>query len=688
MADNLNDINFDDLNQEAAELKASITSISSYLGNILRTNRQIAQSYGIANSELLNTRNLASELSGITKKDLKDKQKLSALQTKAMNAQKEGRKLQAEIGALTVKLANAQGAEYQVILDILAAKQEELLTNQAITSQANEILNLSKKQKSAQEEYNEGIKDFAKNLDGVKKIQELLTFAGLVKAINEADKSTTEVAKQLGISKAEARGIRADFNEIALTTSNSALNAESLTKSFLELGNNLGAVSGFTQDNIIAQTELTKQVGLQSEEASNLVGLGILNGKTNQEVTGEILDQVVALDKQTGIRLDGRKILAEVAKVEGQLAAQYGFNNKLIAQAVVLTKKYGLELKQAEQISNSLLDFESSIESELSAELLTGKQLNLERARSLSLAGKTAEAAEEVAQQFGSVEEFTSMNVIQQRELAKAVGLSTDELANSIKQREILNRLGANRIEDLKNTTDEEGKVLYQQMLQQSAAEKFEQAVVKIQAAIGSLLEGPLGGLLDLMVMIADNAALTVLAMGAIGAISFVRVLASLVPLITGLATGAASAATLSSALTFGLGAIAIVAGVTAIMAAFGAFSDDAESSAQQAVADGIAPPGNGPFTITDSYGRTAITANGDGVAVSPNINQGEEPIQPIITPRTPPSTNNVSSPPNTNQGGGSAQPIVIKNTFSNFQSAGPYALAETQRRQASPTFA
>ena len=605
-----------------------------------------------------------------------------------MNAQKEGRKLQAEIGALSVKLANAQGEEYQVILNILAAKQEELLTNQAITSQANEILNLAKKQKSTQEEYNEGIKEFAKNLDGVKKIQELLTFAGLVKAINEADKSTTEVAKQLGISKAEARGIRADFNAIALTTSNSALNAESLAKSFLELGNNLGAVSGFTQDNIIAQTELTKQVGLQSEEASNLVGLGILNGKTNQEVTGEILDQVVALDKQTGIRLDGRKILAEVAKVEGQLAAQYGFNNKLIAQAVVLTKKYGLELKQAEQISNSLLDFESSIESELSAELLTGKQLNLERARSLSLAGKTAEAAEEVAQQFGSVEEFTSMNVIQQRELAKAVGLSTDELANSIKQREILNRLGANRIEDLKNTTDEEGKVLYQQMLQQSAAEKFEQAVVKIQAAIGSLLEGPLGGLLDLMVMIADNAALTVLAMGAIGAISFVRVLASLVPLITGLATGAASAATLSSALTFGLGAIAIVAGVTAIMAAFGAFSDDAESSAQQAVADGIAPPGNGPFTITDSYGRTAITANGDGVAVSPNINQGEEPIQPIITPRTPPSTNNVSSPPNTNQGGGSAQPIVIKNTFSNFQSAGPYALAETQRRQASPTFA
>ena len=123
----------------------------------------------------------------------------------------------------------------------------------------------------------EGVNKGSKALLGTT-LDNVASFAGLVKLISDADKSTTEVAKQLGISKAEARGIRADFNVIALTTNNSAINAESLSKSFLELGNNLGAVSGFTKDNLIAQTELTKQVGLQSEEASSLVGLGILNG--------------------------------------------------------------------------------------------------------------------------------------------------------------------------------------------------------------------------------------------------------------------------------------------------------------------------------------------------------------------------------------------------------------------------
>ena len=44
-----------------------------------------------------------------------------------------------------------------------------------------------------------------------------------------------------------------------------------------------------------------------------------------------------------------------------------------------------------------------------------------------------------------------------------------------------------------------------------------------------------------------------------------------------------------------------------------------------QSVQDGIASPDRGPFTITDSYGATAITARGDGIAVSPNINQGSD---------------------------------------------------------------
>ena len=70
------------------------------------------------------------------------------------------------------------------------------------------------------------------------------------------------------------------------------------------------------------------------------------------------------------------------------------------------------------------------------------------------------------------------------------------------------------------------------------------------------------------------------------------------------------------------IGIASSIAGVAALVAALG----QASSAAQQ-VKDGIAPSSKGPFTITDAYGATAITAKGDGVAVSPNITRGGESV-------------------------------------------------------------
>jgi hypothetical protein len=56
-------------------------------------------------------------------------------------------------------------------------------------------------------------------------------------------------------------------------------------------------------------------------------------------------------------------------------------------------------------------------------------------------------------------------------------------------------------------------------------------------------------------------------------------------------------------------------------------------SAAQvQPVQDGITGPGRGPFTITDKYGATAITAVGDGIAVSPNINKSQPTDKELLT--------------------------------------------------------
>ena len=78
------------------------------------------------------------------------------------------------------------------------------------------------------------------------------------------------------------------------------------------------------------------------------------------------------------------------------------------------------------------------------------------------------------------------------------------------------------------------------------------------------------------------------------------------------------------AAIPFGLGiplALAAVGGLVTLV-----------RSGMQVVQDGMAPSSRGPFTVTDSFGATAITSRGDGLAVSPNITREDRNTSGTVT--------------------------------------------------------
>ena len=69
----------------------------------------------------------------------------------------------------------------------------------------------------------------------------------------------------------------------------------------------------------------------------------------------------------------------------------------------------------------------------MEAELLTGKQLNLEGARASSISmGDQAALAAELRKEVGTAAEFGKMNVIQQEAMAKAFGMSREDMARNV----------------------------------------------------------------------------------------------------------------------------------------------------------------------------------------------------------------------------------------------------------------
>jgi hypothetical protein len=295
-----------------------------------------------------------------------------------------------------------------------------------------------------------------------------ITLGAVIKGAFDLNKIFVDNAKQLGTTREVTKQIAgdvADQSAKAGTLASYGTQDVQTRKNALEaqaaLNKSLGTAAMYSSERLRDQNFLTKIMGLEVEDAVKVQQLSLVSGKTNKEIVDSVNNQVIGLGKQTGIYLDNRKVLADVAKVSGQLASQYKNNPELIAQAVVKVQQLGMNLEQAANSSNKLLNFSDSLAKELEAELLTGKAINLEQARYYALMGDSAKAAEELMANIGGLEEFNKLNVLQQRAYAEAVGMSADELANTLKTQELLKQTGDNSLEALnerRRIAAEEGK--------------------------------------------------------------------------------------------------------------------------------------------------------------------------------------------------------------------------------------
>jgi hypothetical protein len=339
-----------------------------------------------------------------------------------------------------------------------------------------------------------------------------------------ADKQITDLSKSMAVSHEEATATRDRFIEIQNSGESIFNTTKNLVAAQMELADALGATRGFTEQQVKDQVMLTKEMGFSAEASEGIQKLAMANSMTAEDVTDSIIKQTSALAKQTGIQLDNKQIAEKVAKVSGQLRLQYKNNPALIAKAVVQTEKLGISLETAANAAKGLLDFESSIENELAAELLTGKALNLERARGLALNGDAAGAAEEMLAQVGSAADFANMNAIQQEAIAKAIGMSTDDLANSLVTQENLKKLGnetRSQVEEQIEAAKALGDTDKVRMLEASignekeaqialkkisAQDKLNAAVDTMKAMLASILEGPAAGLINWIGKLAGDA--------------------------------------------------------------------------------------------------------------------------------------------------------------------------------------
>ena len=310
-----------------------------------------------------------------------------------------------------------------------------------------------------------------------------VTIGLIVKSFLSLDKMTGDLAKNLGISYNQSRSLNKEFTSLSSNSKNIFLTTKNLNESFGELADRFSVTGGFSDEMLSSQTELTKQAGYSVEAASELSKFGLLNSKSTKEITANALGAAVAFNAQNKSALNEKKLLESISKSSSAIQLSLGNSTTELIIAAATAKKYGMELSQVENIAGSLLDFESSISNELEAELLLNKDLNLEKARQAALNNDLATVAEEIAKQTGSAADFANMNRIQQEAIAKAVGLSRDDLAKSLQEQESLAKLGT----DATTAQEAYNKLVAQGLSQEAIAAKLGDDKLADQLAANSI---------------------------------------------------------------------------------------------------------------------------------------------------------------------------------------------------------
>jgi len=320
----------------------------------------------------------------------------------------------------------AQGVEN------MSDDEKKLLATKLKTVKANEDV---AKSISGQLGFLKTFKNISKAINTVLMANPLLAIAAVVVAIIglvvKLNGILNETMREFGTSAKESGKIAIKLKVAQFQGLKMGLTAEEIKGSFVAINDTLGGVNNASAKFITQLTDASVRTGTTAEEFSKILAI-------QESISSSTREQLMAQTEliRANIEISGilpASVFKDVAANTQAFAEFAKDGGKNVFDAALAAKKLGLNLSNVVSIADSLLDFESSIEKQMEASMLLGRDINLDKARELALNNDLEGAMEEVVKQVGSEAEFNELNRIQRKALAESVGVNVEELSRMVR---------------------------------------------------------------------------------------------------------------------------------------------------------------------------------------------------------------------------------------------------------------
>lgn len=375
-----------------------------------------------------------------------------------------------------------------------------------------DIYESAAKNQSAWKSFGTGVSSVTKQLssklkDPVVQFGLLVSFyTKIIKSAYAHNELLTNTRRQLVLNTEQSEKLYNSQFKYASAQHDSFVTTKMMQESTVKLNESLGTSVYLGNQNVETFGRLTKYYGMSEEQAGKLVELSIVQGKNAKDVLNSTIKTAVSVKSQIGGSMSYQEVLKKVSNTSGDILTKFRGNTDALAAAILQANKLGMTLEQVDAVGESLLNFESSIESELKAELLTGKAINLEKARAAALAGDEVTLMKEISNQVGNIHDFEKLNVIQRKAYAEAFGMNVKDMSDMLRKKEFEAKLGeaskASAKEQLKYATEHGIKVeesVRQQLEAKSLADEQRETFEKLNEILGKIMQGPMSKFLHII---------------------------------------------------------------------------------------------------------------------------------------------------------------------------------------------
>ena len=251
--------------------------------------------------------------------------------------------------------------------------------------------------------------------------------AALVKVAGQV----AETRKELGVSVVTAGKLLVANKALGMAAKGFGLELQDVEEAQKAILSDLG---GSVDEAIKLSLSFARTAAATGQTSDELAGtLSIMESisSASREVLLNQIRSNAAMIEAAGVAPSlVMKDLAQNAEFFASFAKDSGQN--LIA-AGTAARKLGLEMSAVSSITESLLDFETSIEKSMEASMLLGRSINTDRARMLAIQGDQVGVMKEILKQVGGEVEFNRLNVLQRRALAESVGVNVEQLSRLVR---------------------------------------------------------------------------------------------------------------------------------------------------------------------------------------------------------------------------------------------------------------